>query len=214
MPRIGWSWSSQKAVFKNPTWGTIPASGPRWIWDNGSMQISRVTWRWSALVGLWVLVGAICWLMAIQIFMVLLHSSGMWQRPGIACVTILEIDKDPQNIFTDDLLVQRGEKARAICMLKEECEDANVGDEIWILDNYYATPLRPSQFRLTLWRLLVEYPEPLLFLALLGIWRVRRAQAKAKALLEVPSRTCTTLQDDFHSRARRFAASKEPRCED
>jgi len=172
------------------------------------MPIPQATRRWIALIALGVLAGAICWLMAIQAFMVLLHSFGTWQRPGIARVTILRIDQDDQNMFTNYIQVKEGEKDRTLCMLKEESEDAKVGDEIWILDNYYATPLRPAQFRLTPQRLLVEYPQPLLLLTLLGIWRIRRAQVRE--LKQPPSQERRRLTDDFHARAHRFASTDAP----
>jgi len=111
-------------------------------------------------------------------------------------------------MFTNYLLVKEGEKERTLCMLKEECEEVKEGDEIWILDNYYATPLRPAQFRLSPQRLLVEYPQPLLLLTLLGIWRIRRAQAKA--LKQPPIQERRLLTDDFHARAHRFASADAP----
>ena len=92
---------------------------------------------------------------------------------------------------------------------KAECRDLKPGDEIWVLDNYYATPVRPEQFRLSLRRLLVEYPEPLLLLFLVGIWRVRKALAKAQRDLPPPT---VLFKDDFHRRAERFDPSKAPKA--
>lgn len=174
------------------------------------MRISRNAWHWTALIGLWGVVGAVGWLMAIQVFMVLIHSAGQWQMPGIARVEVLRVDRDEESTFTDNLLVRRGGQERSLVLLKRECEDTQAGDVIWLLDNYYATPLRPPQFRLTPFRLLVEYPEPLLLLALLGIWRIRRAQEKDRERPQPPPRI--TLKDDFHARAQRFAGkgSREP----
>lgn len=175
------------------------------------MPISRATWRWTALIGLWTVVAAICWLMAIQVFMVLLHSFGTWQAPGIARVKILRIDQDDNSAFTDYVLAQQGEQERTLCMLKAESGELRPDEDVWILDNYYATPLRPAQFRLTPWRLLVEYPQPLLILALLGIWRIRKAQAKALQVIQEQPRK--TFQDDFHARARRFGGPQDPGSE-
>ena len=97
-------------------------------------------------------------------------------------------------------------------MLKGERARLKAGDEIWILDNYYVTPTRPAQFRLTPWRILLEYPEPLALLALLGIRRLRRAQARARIreAQEDAARPRTLLLDDFHARAERFKAPKDP----
>jgi hypothetical protein len=177
-------------------------SGTR-VWDNDPMQISRATWRWTALIGLWALVGAVGWLMAIQAFMVLIHASGRWQVPGIARVEVLHIERDEDSTFTDNLVVRRGGRERSLVLLKRECEDVQAGDVIWLLDNYYATPLRPAQFRLTPFRFLVEYPEPLLILALIGIWRIRRAQKRDQE--KPPTTPKITLKDDFHARAQRFS---------
>jgi len=174
------------------------------------MTIPRSTWRWTALIGLWILAGAICWLVAIQIFIALVSPFGTWQRPGIARVTILRVDQDEQSSFTDNVLVKEGEAERTLCMLKGECGQLKPEDEIWVLNNYYSTPLRPTQFRLTPVRLLVEYPEPLLLLALWLIWHIRRSQARAKVLEEMQTGTRVPFRDDFHSRSERFAASKEP----
>jgi len=171
------------------------------------MAVSRSTWRWVALTGLWTLVGLICWIMAIQIFIVLVTPFGTWQRPGIAKVTVTWIDRDPQSQYTDNVVAMQEGKERSLSMLKAELKGLSIDDEIWILDNYYATATRPAQFRLTPTRLILEYPEPLLILALWGIWRIRRAQAKAAKV--DPNRKRTVLRDDFHTRAQRFAAPKD-----
>ncbi len=172
------------------------------------MAITRKTWRWGALAGLWALVGLILWLMVIQAFLVLVTPFGTWQRPGIARVKVKWIDRDPQSTFTDNVVVDIEGEERSLSMLKAERTELTVGEEIWILDNYYVTTTRPAQFRLTPWRLLLEYPEPLLLLALFGIWRLRRALARDAQ--EDPARPRTVLRDDFHARAQRFAKPREP----
>jgi len=99
---------------------------------------------------------------------------------------------------------------RSIALMKSERAGLNVGDSFWVLDNYYRSSLRPPQFRLTPVRLLVEFPEPLLVLALLAILRLRKAQAREdKALAEAP-RERVVLKDDFHERANRFKEPKDP----
>ncbi len=171
------------------------------------MVVSWKAWRWGALAGLWTIAGLIAWLMSIQIFLVLVTPFGTWQRPDIARVTVTWIERDPQSTFTDNILVTQGGAERSLSMLKAERAGLSVGDEIWILDNYYVTATRPAQFRLTPLRLLLEYPEPLLLLALLAIWRLRRAQVRE--VQEDPARKRTVLRDDFHERAQRF---KEPQA--
>ena len=97
---------------------------------------------------------------------------------------------------------------RTIALQKSERKGLNVGDEFWVLDNYHRSTLRAPQFRLTPTRLLIEFPEPLLVLALLAIFRIRKAQAKAEqAQLAEPGER-VVLRDDFHERANRFADPK------
>ena len=120
--------------------------------------------------------------------------------PPRAQVDAKDLEQDDPDEFED----------RAIALMKSERTGLNVGDTFWVLDNYYRSPLRPPQFRLTPVRLLVEFPEPLLVLALLAILRLRKARARAaKALAEAP-RERIVLKDDFHTRADRFADPKDP----
>ena len=93
---------------------------------------------------------------------------------------------------------------RTIALQKSERKGLNIGDELWVLDNYHRSPLRAPQFRLTPTRLLIEFPEPLLVLALLAIFRIRKTQAKAEKALEATPRERVVLRDDFHERANRF----------
>lgn len=161
-----------------------------------------------ALIGLWTVVGLIVWLVAIQVFLVLVTPFGSWQRPGIAKVTVKWIDRDPQSQYADNIVVMQGGEERSLSMLKTERAELSLEDEIWILDNYYVTATRPAQFRLTPTRLILEYPEPLLILALICIWRLRRGLARDAK--EDPARPRTVLRDDFHSRAQRFAVPQDP----
>jgi hypothetical protein len=86
---------------------------------------------------------------------------------------------------------------------KAEAAELRANDEVWILDAWYADGLRPTQFRLTPLRLLLEYPALLLLPAAFGLWRVRKARQKADAAPPPPVRH--TFTDDFHLRAQRFA---------
>jgi hypothetical protein len=171
------------------------------------MALSRNAWRWTALTGLWTVVGLILWLMAIQIFLILVTPFGTWQKPGISQVTVKWIDRDPQSTFTDNVIVDHEGEERSLCMLKAERAGLTIGEAVWILDNYYVTTTRPAQFRLTPWRLVLEYPAPLLILCLFGIWRIRRRMARE--VKEDPNRPRTVFRDEFHARAQRFAAPKE-----
>jgi len=167
------------------------------------MTITKTAWRWTALIGLWTIVGAICWLMAVQIFMILISPDGQWQRPRISHVTITSVDRDSQDSFTDNVKAKQGDKERSLCMLKTETKGIGEGDEIWLLENYFYTSLRPPQFRLTPIRLLVEYPMPLVLLSLFGIWRIRKAQVREDR--KPPSQPRTVFKDEFYAKAQRFA---------
>jgi hypothetical protein len=177
------------------------------------MVIPRTAWRWIALTALWTVVGLVLWLMTVQLMLVILTPAGTWQLPGISKVTILEVDNDPQSSFTDIRVKDaddpgQGEEAdeRVITLLKSERVGLRVHDQIWILDNFYRTRLRPGQFRLSFTRLVLEFPEPLLALALFGIfWIQRRHRSAVKAAEADPNRVRTVLTDDFHKRAQRFA---------
>jgi len=176
------------------------------------MTISGKAWRWGGLGALWTLVGLIAWLVVIQVIIVFFSPFGTWQRPGVARVRVVAVEKDPMSLFTDSVHVLQGGARRSLTMLKAERARLKAGDEVWILENYYVTPTRPAQFRLTPWRILLEYPEPLAVLALLGIRRLRRAQeqARRREAQEDAARPRTLLVDDFHARAERFKAPKDP----
>ncbi len=175
------------------------------------MRISRQARHWIALGGLWTLVAAVAWIVSVQAFLVLMAPFGTWQAPAMARVTVVSVDRDPDSQLTDNLTVQQGEEERTLRMLKAECRELRPQDEVWILDNYYAGGLRPDHFRLTPLRLLLEYPEPLILLALWGIWRVRKAQARDEAA--ALTRPRTVWKDEFHLRAQRFAGDGDPKQE-
>ena len=171
------------------------------------MTSRKTTLRWTLLIALGAMAGLIAWLMAVQLALVMLTPFGTWQKPGIAKVRVVDVYRDAESQFTDFVTVTRDGEERNLIMLKGECAKLKADEEIWILDNYYVTTTRPAQFRLTPVRLLLEYPEPLLILALLGIWRLRKALAKAA--LPDPNRKRTVLVDDFHTRSQRFGGKND-----
>jgi len=166
------------------------------------MPPKRTTLRWTLLIGLGAVVGFMAWLMVIQLALVLLTPFGTWQKPGVAKVRVVDVFQDVESQFTNFVSVMDGDQVRNLTMLKGESAKLQADEEIWILENYYATTTRPAQFRLTPIRVLLEYPEPLLILALWGIWRIRKSLVKAA--VEDPNRERTVLVDDFHKRAQRF----------
>lgn len=172
------------------------------------MRLSRNGLRWTLLILLGALAGLVMWLMAVQLALVLLTPFGVWQKPAIAKVRVLDVYVDSESRFTDFVSVSREGEVRSLVMLKKEAFPLKEGEEIWILDNYYVTPTRPAHFRLTPVRLLLEFPEPLLLLSLFGIWRLRRSLARAAR--PDPTIKRTVLVDDFHKRAQRFAGKDLP----
>ena len=172
------------------------------------MRIPPIVWRWTALGALGTVVVAGVWLLAIQTLLVLFSPIGRWQMPKISKVAVLRIDKDPEKNFTDRVVVKYGEKERDLEMLKEEIAGLHVEDELWILDNYFYTSLRPSQFRLTPFRLALEYPLPLMLLALFGIrWIFKSRFGIPPEPVYDPSHPRPRLMDDFHLRAQRFSSA-------
>jgi hypothetical protein len=163
------------------------------------MAITRDTQRWIALILLWTVVITVCWIVAVQAFLVLMSPFGVWRWPRIANVTVTRVEADPDNKLTDKVYADEEAKGRVLAMLKAEAAKLHTDDDIWILENYYVKGLRPDQFRLTPLRLSLEYPEPFFLLALWGIRRIRKAQTKAAKT--PPSKPPTVWRDDFHKRA-------------
>ena len=164
---------------------------------------SRTALRWTALLALWTLVSTVLWLTAVQVFLVVLNPFCQLQRPRLSQLTVVSVDRNADSQITDYVTARQGEDERVLSMAKAEAADLHPEDEVWILDTWYADNLRPTQFRLTLLRLLLEYPSLLLLPAGLGFWRVRKAREKADA--EPPPPVRRTFTDDFHLRAQRFA---------
>lgn len=170
--------------------------------------LARPQVRWTALIVLWGLVVAVVWILAVQVFLVLLNPFCQARRPGVAQVVVRSIDADPNSQITDFVTVRQGETDRVLRMSKHEAADLRPEDEVWVLDTWYEDNLRPTQFRLTPLRILLDYPFLLLLPAGLALWRLRRARQQAEAAPPPPVRR--TFTDDFHLRAQRFAKPQPP----
>ena len=180
-----------------------PVEAPR-SWDTRPMSpLARPELRWSALVGLWALVVAEVWILVVQVFLIVLNPFCHVQPPGIARVEVRGVDRNPDSQLTDFVTVKDSDSERVLNLPKAEAAALHVDDEVWILDAWYADGLRPTQFRLTPQRLLLEYPALLLLPAAWALWRVRKARQQAEAAPPPPVRR--TFTDDFHLRAQRFA---------
>lgn len=165
--------------------------------------LARPALRWTALVGLWALVAAVLWLTAVQLFLIALNPFCRTQAPGLAPVTVAAVDRNPESQITDFVTVRQGEAERVLNLAKAEAAALRPDDEVWLLEAWYADGLRPTAFRLTPQRVLLEYPVLLLLPAAWGLWRVRKAKREAEAAPPPPVRR--TFTDDFHLRAQRFA---------
>lgn len=173
------------------------------------MRIPRAHQRSIALALLWGVVGIVGFLMAIQAVL-LLAPFGRWQWPGIAQVTVQGVYQDPEDRYLTNVHVLRDGRAQIHTLLRQEARGLEPGDELWVLDNYHATPIRPGQFRLTPQRILLEYPQPLLLLTLLGIWLLRRWKPVEPVDPDAPPKVRIVLKDEFHSRANRFDSPRNP----
>lgn len=171
------------------------------------MTLSSSNWRWAAITGLWVLVASLGFVVLVQGMLVFFAPFGGWQLPGIAKVEIILVERDEQGRITGKVQARHGKRERTLIFIKEECLEIEAEEEVWILNNYYAGGARPDQFLLTPWRLLTEYPEPLILLALLVIRRLSRSQAKADA--EIPDQPRAIWRDEFHMKAVRFSENDE-----
>ena len=165
--------------------------------------LSRPTLRWTALTFLWGLVGAVLWLTAVQLFLVALNPFCHLQRPRVAHLSVVSIDRNQDSAITVYVTAKQGDRNRVLVMAKTEAASLEPEEGVWILDAWYEDGLRPTQFRLSPQRLLLEYPWLLLLPAAYGLWRVRKARVAAEAEPLPPVRR--TFTDDFHLRAQRFA---------
>jgi len=200
----------------------LPGGGPhcthprRWepgIGDTPTMSVlSRPALRWSALIGLWALVGAVLWIMLVQVFLLALNPFCHVQRPKAVPVVVKSVDRDADSHITDYVTVKQGEDEQVLRMLKAEAAELKEYDEVWILDAWYSDGLRPTQYRLSPQRLLLEYPLVLLLPAAWALWRLRKARQVAEAAPPPPIRR--TFTDDFHLRAQRFAKPETGKEED
>lgn len=162
-----------------------------------------LTWRWASVIALVAFAGFGVFLVLVQAMLVLLSPAGKWHRPGWSQVEITLLDKDDQGQLTGKAWGKVDGEFKALRFDKGEAARLRVDDEVWVLDNYFAGGVRPDQFLLTPWRLLMEYPEPLVALALFLAWRLRKAQVKLDAI--VPDIPRKVWKDDFHERSKRFA---------
>lgn len=169
---------------------------------------ARPALRWSALLVLWGVVIAVGWVELVQALLLAWNPFCHWQGPGVAHVTVVSVDRDPQSQITDSVTVKEGGQERDLTMLKGEAAELAPGETIWVLDSAVSDGLRPDQYRLTPQRVLLQYPFLLLLPVAWALWGLRRARLRTEA--EPPPPVRRVFTDDFHLRAQRFAGPAEP----
>jgi hypothetical protein len=168
--------------------------------------------RWSALTALGLVAVACGWLVLTQLLLLLLRPQGELRWPHITQAEVLRVDRDQEGKLTGQVQVMEDGRPREFNMDKAECLelDQERPYKAWFLENYVQDGYRPDQFRLSLWRLIREYPEPLLALVVWGMALLRRGQKKADAAREAAAPPRKVWKDEFHSRAERFKKPEEP----
>jgi len=152
--------------------------------------------------------GAVVWIVTVQVFLLALNPFCHLQRPGLSRVTVRSVDRNPDSQITDFVSVKVGEETQVLSLSKAEAAELHADDEAWILEAWYQDSLRPTHFRLSLQRVLLEYPMLLLLPVALLLWWVKKARLEAEAAPLPPVRR--TFTDDFHLRAQRFGKQEAP----
>jgi hypothetical protein len=177
------------------------------------MPIPTTYKRKATTALLWVVVVFCTWIIAMQLAVIAFAAQGEWQSPDFYQVEVVEVFRDSGNAFTRDVQVTIDGQLEVITLPKKEAAPLRPHDLFWVVDNLYSTPLRPAQFRLTFIRVLTEYPEILLLLAILGLAFLRRSKWDlAPEAPPVPEGERKVYRDTFHHRAQRHkeAAPEDP----
>lgn len=164
--------------------------------------------RHASRVALWTLLALTVWLAAAQLFVIALSPTGYWQVPRIRAVKVTRLEGDPQNSFTDRVIVTEGPEQKVLRMLKAERAELAPGQDILVLDNVFASPVRPAQYRLSAARLFLQFGPLLIPLLLLGLWFEHRKPLFRPETAPLPDgQARRVLTDDFHHRANRHRTS-------
>ncbi len=159
-----------------------------------------------ALVLLWTVALLTGWLVAVQAALIAFAHQGQWQWPSTYRAEVVEVFTDTSNAFTRDVYVTIDGELETITLPKPDAARLKPHDTIRVLDNFYATPLRPAQFILTPGRVLAEYPGIILILALLAIRLIRRSRwGLTPEPPPVPEAEKKVFRDTFHQRAQRHS---------
>ena len=153
---------------------------------------------------LWTVISLSAFLTLVQAALVVFSPGGEWQTPDFYQAEVVFVDRATRTAFTEDVETTVDGESLTLTLPRTEADALRPHQTVWILDNYYATPIRPAEFRLTPGRFLSEYPELLLAVALLVLFRLRRSRWGIPPPPANPADP-TIFRDDFHRRAERFA---------
>lgn len=171
------------------------------------MNRFQQSWPWvvMAALGAWIVAGT--WLVAVQIMLTMWDPMGHWQMPGVSRVTVTHIGRDQDQKLTGAVWVMKAGKSQEYQFSKREAADLEVDEDVWVLAGLRTQGNRPGHFRLTPTRLLLEYPQPTILLAIWGLLALRKRQKRlARAAPKVVRKV---WRDDFHQRSERFEPPKE-----
>ena len=161
--------------------------------------------RWTLLAFLWLWVVASAWVMLVQVFVVVWDTPGHWRLPGISKVTVRLVGTDEEGKVSGFVWAEQDDREVQLRLYREEAATLVPDQEVWVLHHYRRNGHRPNEFLLTPVRLMGEYPEPLLLVALSLIrFLQRKRKAELKAEAEAPNPNRKVWKDEFHSRADRF----------
>lgn len=179
-------------------------------WGGGRVGGARRLWTWAAMGVLGVALASGTFTTIVLVFLALFDPMGGWQAPRITHAAITQVCRDTDGRITGQVLGEEEGRDRAYFFSREEALALEGKDEAWVLYHYRSEGTRPSHFRLTPWRLALEYPFPWMALVAWGLWRLRRRQVAEAQAPRDPALPRKVWKDEFHARADRFAAPKPP----
>jgi hypothetical protein len=126
---------------------------------------------------LWVVLVFCAWFMLTRHFVAFFAVSGRWQAPGLLSVNVGRVERDPNDSFTDTLIIVNKDGSQGVTrLLKEELADVEPGSRIWLLRTPYVTVTSPPYYRFSFSRLVTEIPE--VFFLIAAIWLFMRFRSR------------------------------------
>ena len=82
--------------------------------------LSRPAFRWSVLLGTWALMGAVVWIVTVQVFLLALNPFCHVQRPGVSRLEVVSVDRNTDSQITDFVTAKQGDETRVLTLSKAE----------------------------------------------------------------------------------------------